>query len=630
MEAGENHLQPAYPGVIRRYFSSGWAFFMPYLFFYLLYYWRKWPVNPLPNHTLGSGGHIPALLHVYWTLHALHLLLGTLALYTWWGQNRLQDEPTAGSPDFPLSRFSAFLPWLLLALIFYIPGPYLEFPSDPWMHLGRIIEWKNLTNIGTHSAWSKSSYFFAYSLLGKISAYRLFFWLDIYYTGACLLLCWQYFRLAEAVGLGKRAAFIFVLLQALLFGNSVFGFYRYYGISSSIFAQLGTIAMVRLGLLVAQTSASDLRSWALTIGHWALATMALTVFIAFHHGQALGIAILGLAAVAVWRFIKWKRTMIWWLVAATFGLSAMAILWWPHDPALDQSFGPHGVLTAWDGFNLFSLSSFAGDRMMQILGGIGVINLAAGVVLLCRNHVVGWLTIMPVLALSLPFVAIPLSKIIILHSELANIGAFHRMLFAIPAGLALVCLGEKIAHNAAKARISRIFDLQLVPLLVAISLLALTTTPANRPSYNHFWNALEESPDDLSMRTVWRNYCDHLKLIRYDQATTRIASTSGLGLILVLQTQYPAVCVGRTGAIPVNDLEHIHAVLKEPGHIVVIAPEPTICYTSYSWAAICSGHWLPQENILAFAGANELAIMSSRSNLYPANFSGKITFYQNK
>jgi len=60
----ESDPQPVSPNLLRRYFSSGWAFFMPYLFFYLLYYWRKWPVNP------GSGSHLPPLLHVYWALHA--------------------------------------------------------------------------------------------------------------------------------------------------------------------------------------------------------------------------------------------------------------------------------------------------------------------------------------------------------------------------------------------------------------------------------------------------------------------------------------------------------------------------------------------------------------------------------
>jgi hypothetical protein len=38
-------LNPSKPGLID-YFRSGWAFLIPYLAAYLLYAWRKWPVNP--------------------------------------------------------------------------------------------------------------------------------------------------------------------------------------------------------------------------------------------------------------------------------------------------------------------------------------------------------------------------------------------------------------------------------------------------------------------------------------------------------------------------------------------------------------------------------------------------------
>ena len=122
-----------------------------------------------------------------------------------------------------------------MALIFFIPGVYLEFPSDPWEHFRRINAWSAATTVGDHSTWFKFSYFFAYSLVGRVSANQQFYWLNVYYTAVCLLLCWQYFRLALAAGLTKEASFIFVLLQSLLFGNSTFSFYRYYGIASTIF-----------------------------------------------------------------------------------------------------------------------------------------------------------------------------------------------------------------------------------------------------------------------------------------------------------------------------------------------------------------------------------------------------------
>lgn len=111
---------PTAPGsnfgaMLQNYFRSGWAFLIPYLAAYLLYAWLRWPVNPvaagsstvgggqlavsaigaLPStvppstgtpstaHSLLSTG-VPCLLHVYWFLHALHLVLGALALRAWW------------------------------------------------------------------------------------------------------------------------------------------------------------------------------------------------------------------------------------------------------------------------------------------------------------------------------------------------------------------------------------------------------------------------------------------------------------------------------------------------------------------------------------------------------------------
>ena len=76
------------------------ASLIPYLAAYLLYAWLKWPVNPAPGgeglvkgmsesagalpstawssppFTFTLTSLVPPLLHVYWFLHALHLILG--------------------------------------------------------------------------------------------------------------------------------------------------------------------------------------------------------------------------------------------------------------------------------------------------------------------------------------------------------------------------------------------------------------------------------------------------------------------------------------------------------------------------------------------------------------------------
>src|ERR1022692_4405189 len=73
------------------------------------------------------------------------------------------------------SAAAAISPWLLLAFVFFIPGVYLEWPSDSWEHFRRITEWATHDLVGGHSAGYKSLYFFAYSFVGGISSGRQLF-----------------------------------------------------------------------------------------------------------------------------------------------------------------------------------------------------------------------------------------------------------------------------------------------------------------------------------------------------------------------------------------------------------------------------------------------------------------------
>ena len=484
---------PTAPGsnfgaMLQNYFRSGWAFLIPYLAAYLLYAWLKWPVNPVAagSSTVGGGQWmvVPCLLHVYWTLHAINLVLGGLALRSWWKGSILNLQlptSTGAHSAHLLSTVYSLLPWLLLALLFYIPGVYLEWPTDPWEHLRRINEWRALDIVTAHSSWMKSSYFIPYSLLSWCMGLRQIFWLDFYYTGICLLLCWQYYRLARACDLGERASMMFVLLQALLFGNNIFSFYRYYGISSSIYAQLGAVALTRIALEAAKKPQLSLRSFFRlppfisqltvqrlpstvycpqpianppTVYHLLLTGIPLLALTAYNHVQGICIAALGIMAVVVWRLVEWKRAMVGWLAFAAIGLSVAAILWYPRHLALDEFYRPGRWLTAWYGFNLFSHTSPAFDRATIIIGLHGLLNLLAGLFLLRRNHVVAWLTLTPAIALSLPIVAIPFSNALASQST-NDIITFHRMFFSIPVALAAVFSSCKLLNftNATLARV---------------------------------------------------------------------------------------------------------------------------------------------------------------------------------
>ena len=526
------------------YFYSGWAFLIPYLSAYLLYAWLKSPVNPSEAaDAQQSASSQPSLLHVYWFLHALHLILAPIALAAWWRKSPPPDgspRPSLGKGGPAAHRLQStayrLIPWLLLALIFWSPGVYLEWPSDPWEHLRRINEWHAHGLVTEHSSWMKSSYFLPYTLTGHTTGLGQLSWLNLYYVGICLLLCWQYFRLARAVSLGERASFLFVLLQAMLMGNNTFSFYRYYGLSSSIYAQLGAVALTRIaveycsGLRLMQNrrqgasrkAESALSDTCRSSFQAASALIALLLLIAFNHVQGLGIAGLGMLAVVVWRLIEWKRTMIGWLAGAAIGLSVATVFWFPRHSALDEIYRSQGWLTPWYGFNLFSLGSPAFDRAYQIIGAFGVINLGVSLWLLRKNHLAGWLTAMPVLALGLPCFALPLAHVLATQSSSPNnIITFQRFFFSVPLGLALVTVvsnHDRMVKNifrcsdptscGKRGKLS-IFSLQtstvgawpvLCGAVIPIALLFSVTLSPSHSAYNRLWHSFQVVPDDLQLR----------------------------------------------------------------------------------------------------------------------------------
>ena len=557
--------------ILISYFRSGWAFLIPYLLAYLLYAWLKWPVNPngtvkaacesvstvssqLP--TLSSQrSAIPCLLHVYWFLHLIHLIVGVLALRVWRenGEPRQSGQSMAGSL---YRRLWPLVPWLCLALIFWIPGIYLEWPSDPWEHLRRINEWRVIEEVTAHSSWMKYSYFIPYSLLTWCSGLRQIFWLNFYYTGICLLLCWQYYRLAKACNLGERSSMVFVLLQALLFGNNIFSFYRYYGISSSIYAQLCAVALIRFALEAAKSPKQALRSFfslPISFVHRGstvrrnffrrppssasfspptaygllFTSLCLLSLIAFNHQQGLGIAALGIGAIIVWRLSVWKRSALWWLIIVTLAANILFLRLYPRS-AIIETYRVIGFLNSWYGFNILDFTSGAGDRMMQIVSFFGLVNLAAAFLLFRLNHIIAWLTILPLGMLLLPCIAVPLAQSLARHGGDDNIITFQRMIFAIPPCLALVCFVPQLRYGWDMVRSCLIrkplsdiapsgFSTEApraVQLLLnngffvftCLVLIAGMVVRSSSPSYNRLWNASASMPDDLQLRDIFSQY----------------------------------------------------------------------------------------------------------------------------
>ncbi len=648
--------------LLRRYFHSGWAFLIPYLAAYLLYYITGWPVNASTD--ASSTAHSPSpfapppLIHLYWLLHAFHLILATRALRSWWTESSAQyvrnasDSQSSPYSSYRLHVLTRIAPWAILALIFYIPGVYLEWPSDPWEHLRRINEWRILETVGAHSYWSKSAYFIPYSLLSWCIGLRQLFWLDFYYTGICLLLCWQYYRFSRVCGLGERASMVFVLMQALLFGNDIFSFYRYYGISSSIYAQLGAIALTRVVLEWAAFGRTNLnretktessvamialsgyslpatrysmlpsifRPFKARPSFWHLPSLARTMtaglsllaLTAFNHPQGIGIAGLGITAIIMWRLGEWKRSALYWPIVAGVVISIIPFSLYPIPTV--ENYRTQGYLGAWYGFNILDPASPAGERMLQIVSAFGLISLVGAFII--RKQVVGYLTITPFLVLLLPCFSVPLSYILSKHNEEGNIITFQRMFLAIPYGLALT-FSATILIKKSTRRLSAAAPL-------AASLVAITLLDSKQYIYNRTWHLLSTTPADLRVNNV----LESIQNVSSKQPSPQLHGSLAVGALSQavgeLTPAYASRTINTPTAIILKPI--IDTITNDISRInLTIIPSRLDCYSPYSYAGQMSKHWPPQEVSVDLAGEKELQeLLLKFKRIAPSTNSGSI------
>ncbi len=620
---------------------------MPYLIAYLLFRWQHWEVNPVPLTTGDTIQHrpgIPCLLHLYWAFHLINLGLIAAAIFSGWQSHRadapsfqkysLAGKPMHGKPSFS-GYLTRFAPWIALGLFFWIPGIYFEYPSDPWEHLSRINHWSHCTFVNDHYAWTKFSYFLAYSLIGRISQSALQFkWLNAYYTACCLLLCWQYYLLARALGFGRSKAMTFVIIQAVMFGNSVFSFYRYYGIASTIFAQIGAIAAIRLAVrskwtdrfLVKSNEGAErpemfyARSALGRLSWLAAKLIALVGVIALDHLQGLAIAGIGVGAVLIQRVIAWRRSSLRWLVAGVLTLSFASAVWWPRNPALDAAYVPQGWLTHWFGFNLLISGSPAFERAADILGIFGAVNLVAGIWLLKRNHVVGWVTVAPILALMFPFLVIPFANMIA-GSDPQYIITFQRLLLGIPCGLALVV----VVADVLKLSKSTVWPADFKPFIATLhsnvshgilcfSIFAVVSLPVGRPFFNRAFNVIGVVPKDLQMRNsviALSKRTDEGEDLKNGRP---LLTSYNLGFVaFALGARNIATPAGRTTGVDptpaqrAGDLDdRVRQFVRTGEKAVLLIVDPTSVFTPGSVSALLSKHWLVHQVELEYAGMPEI------------------------
>lgn len=617
------------------YFRSGWVFLLPYVAVYFLYVWLKWPLNAGPVGAVNSelGVLVPPLLHVFWFVHGLHLILGGFAFGSWWQRSAILESGW--------SMFWRLLPWLFLGLLFWIPGAYLEYPADPWEHWGRMNRWKELVVIGADPGWfyKNTFYFLAYSFGGKLPLPVGTIALDFYYAVLCLLLSWQYFRLARACGLSGPAATSFAFLQPILLGSNLFGFYRYYILSSTAFAQLGAIVAIRLAVVLSErlrpaagnpSPASRHAGDRQPIGLLAVSIVGSLFFAAANHLQGVAIGGLGLLGVFLWHVAKYGLRPLALTVGGMGLASVLSVILWAQHPLISDLQRSQGWLNAWGGFDFFSIHSAAAQKMMQVVGIFGLVNLLAGVILLGRNHVAAWLTVTPFLALQCGFISIPLAHVLAKDGA-EGIMTFHRFFFAVPAGLAIVVVGQYYAEGGWRVRrpqtsadASRLTNpeapgaVQPVPSWIPLALLlavclCITVISAKFPYNNRLWHSWATVPADLRMTNVLADLHD-LPALPAAVVDLKFVVVASAAVSNLLQDFKPTSTLFSTRErlmhyperrSPSSDQQRIEAYLRSipagSPRPAVLSPSPlTYLFTPQSQAGYLSQHWNPTEVSLGF------------------------------
>ncbi len=561
----ESYIQTLILG-IQTYFHSGWAFLVPYLAAYQVYHWTRGPVH--------EGSELPALTQVFDILHITHLLLAIIGL-----SNKLIQAES--------SRSARILSAIALGGLFALPGTYLEWPADPWEHWRRTTEWEVHPTLGEHSARYKAFYFLTYSILGHyVISPNLF---SLASSIACCLVAWQYYRLGVACGLSRRESQLFVAVNILASGVSIFSAYRYYSASTSLYAQVAAVAILRIIIERITSPNKDTRTSRLLSN--ALSISLLAAIIAFNHVQGFAIAGLSIMAALLWKLTDSPKRAIVAGAGLVF-MSALALLLTAQ--YRDATPQLKGWLAWWGGFDL-GWDSPAGKRIYTTLGAFGIIEIFCACWLAKRREITGWLVAGPFLLLLLPIVAIPVVTTIA-SSNSDDLAAVGRLLFAIPVGMSIVRAGAIALRKMPS----------LTPIFIILPLALVVTIPQSSPYFNRSWNLLVVPPADLRMQQA----IEPIKRVSLPTPTPGLLTTESHRFLwgTASPRYYGFLFRKRTFRAPPSAfLEALEiSISHREGSSLVVAPQPISLFTPGSASGYLSGHWLPHQCALDFAGGTEL------------------------
>ncbi len=458
-------MESKFKDLLSTYFGSGWLFFLPYLFLYLAFWAFNTPVQ--------------VLLKVFYILHILHIIGLGYFIYLKCRFINLKD----------------LFFWAVLFSFFFNVGVYLEFPSDPWTHLFRIFQWEHINQIHQANSNYKFAYFFGFSVLGQLDPINHKFGLNGYHTFWATLTTIQFYKLALSTIKSKTWAKLATTCVLLMLGNSSFSFFSYYGISSTMLAMIAFLAALNT-LILWQIKKPNYNIF--------LILLALTLGI-FNHPQSL-LLFLSCGTGVLFQFIIAKHGWLSFFKIIGIGSLITSIIFYliiqlPFCDDLRMLMNPYKLsgewFYFWGGFKLFSFNpeiNNASGRCMQILGWYGILNCLASIYLIKKNHILGWISLSPILFLLYPPFAQTLAFILLEYKVLI---VFQRILLGIPLSFSIIL----ILKNVAEFKFPKVSKTLIIPFIFIFHLL-FSLNP-NPQYFGRFFNIFERPNSDSGFDKIF-------------------------------------------------------------------------------------------------------------------------------
>ena len=537
------------------YFGSGWIFFLPYLILYLAFWITNSPTS--------------ILLKIFYIFHILNAVgLGSFI--------RLK---------YKFFKFRDVFFWGALFSLFFNVGVYLEFPSDPWSHLFRIFQWEHINQIQDANNSYKFAYFFGFSLLNYLDPINHKIGLSAYHTFWALLISIQFYRLANNTFGSKPWAKLATACIILMLGNSSFSFFSYYGISSTM-----------LGMISFLAALNALVSWQNQKINYVLVLIACALFLGiFNHPQSL-LLFLTCGTGVLFHFMIERQGWVRFLKTTGFSLLLATCLFYfvfhlpifeHHKKILLPFYLSNEWFYFWGGFKLFSLNpemNNASGRFMQILGWYGIFNCCASIYLIRKNHIIGWVSLTPILFLLFPPFANTLAYILLKYNVII---VFQRILLGIPITFSIIL----ILKNVFELKFPKASKAFICPLIFIFHLF-FSINP-NSQYFGRFLNIFERPNSDYGFDKVFetsnwiKNNTIHFPKIKIlsDTATQTLVNAQ-LGLLddnRLNAQNLSSKIVDVGGTIKIHsdtNITHVLALSKQP----YLTPTGSILGKS-------SGHW---------------------------------------